>query len=644
MPMLSPVEWSSPKRKEDFLHWWHHEMTQTEGDRERLERTWENALLQWRAKLPDGELDYPYPGASNLELPLTAMHADPVLADMIQSFSAAEDYWTPVAKRPDRVKQTSALREGMTAIEKRWLKMRRVNLKAFLDNNVLGTAFYKNAWLSEQRNRRRYAMDGTSERERIFVSRPTIEHVPIQRMWFPASAWSLDFDALGGAAWVAQEHRLRRDEFEALRRGSDELPGFDRDAADRVAALYEDEGETIRDLVQEEDEFKPWDNQRIRIFEVHARFPTREDGLAEDVVAWVHLESLELLRAIYFPNAHGRHPFHVINYLPGYGIYGIGLAEVDEWAQEASTQLLNATIDNARLANTRMFSAPEGARFQQDELVYPGKVWYLGPDEKIGEVRLSEVYPSGFSLLQQLVAFSELRSGVNDLRQGSLQSLPSRTPATSLLSILQEGNKRFDMIHAGIRDVHSEMGLRMIQNVAQRVKEDPFTWQRFFGNALGPDDAASVLDVLSTPDVEEIEEAFGISVTATSGSVNKEAEKQGFVGMMQVAQQIYGALIQTALLYSQTQDPVVKETAAAAYTSGVDILGQLFQRFDVQNPQQHMGNLEAISEQLLSAGGGGPQAGGMMGPMGPMGMTGPAGGIPPQALDPRALAAIFGLG
>jgi len=640
MPLLSPVEWSSPSRREAFLAWWHHEMVQTEGDREKLERKWENNLLQWRAKLPEDTLDYPYPGAANYELPLTAMHADPVLADMIQSFSAAEDYWTPVAKRPDRVDHASALREGLTAIEKRWLKMRRVNMKAFLENNIQGTAFYKNHWLSETRLRRRYAPDGTSERERLFESRPSIEHVPLQRVWFPAYATTLDFNAPGGAAWIAQEHRLRKDEFEAMRQGSDELPGFDRDAADRVARLLEDEREAVRDLVREEDKFKPWDNERIKIYEVHARFPTREDGLAEDIVAWVHLDSLELLRAIYFPNAHGHHPFHGINYLPGPGIYGIGLAEVDEWAQEASTQLLNATIDNARLANTRMFSAPQGSQFQQDEMVYPGKVWYLGPDEKIGEVRLSEVYPSGFSLLSQITAFADLRSGVNDMRQGSIQSLPSRTPATSLLSMLQEGNKRFDMIHAGIRDVHSEMGLRMLQNVSQRAKEDLFRWQTFFSNALGPEDAGLVLEVLQAPDVEVFEEAGGVQVTATSGSVNKEAEKQSFIGMMQVAQQIYGALIQTALLYSQTQDPVVRETAAASYRSGVEILGELFRRFDVQNPQEHLGNLEAISAQFAGEGQQGMMGGGQMMPLG---ITGGAQGIPPQALDPRALGAIFGL-
>ena len=643
MAAFASVEWT-PKQRERFVSWIRTEIQQTKGDRKDLERTWENHLLAWRAKLTDVELDYPYVGASNLELPLIAMHADPVLADMVQSLSASDDYWTPVAKRPDRVDVASALREGLTAIEKRFLKMRQVNLPAFLDNNLLGTAIYKNGWRSERKRRRRQSPDGTSIAEVQMISAPSIEHVPLQRFYFPAYAWSLDFDAPGGTPWVSQEFRWSRSDLERFRVGSEELPGFDKKAYENVMNHFVVDDEAIKEVMREEDEFDPFTDERIEIHEVWCRFDTREDGVYEDIVVTLHVGEGEILRAIYVPSAHGHHPFHKINYLPGYGIYGIGLAEIDAWAQEASTQMLNALIDNIRLTNTRMFAVPEGARFQNDELIYPSKVWYLGPDEQIGEVKLSEVYPSGFTMLHQLVQFAELRSGVNELRQGNISGLPSRTPATSLLSIMREGNKRFDMIHSGIREEHSTMGMRLVQNVAQRAKSDPFRWQTFFTNTIGPEDAQRAMSVFMTPDVEAIEEAFGVSVTATSGSVNKEVEKQSFIGMLQIAQQIYGALTQTALLMAQVPDPVVRATAAASYASGVDILGQLFERFDVQNKDEHLGNLEAVANALNAQ----QQPGGNAATAGlfqqtNLGILGGAGGIPPQGLDMNALASVMGL-
>ncbi len=133
-------------------------------------------------------------------------------------------------------------------------------------------------------------------------------------------------------------------------------------------------------------------------------------------------------------------------------------------------------------------------------------------------------------------------------------------------------------------------------------------------------------------------------MTATTAQVNKEVEKQGFIGMLQITQQIYQALVQTAMLMAQVEDPLVQETAKAAYASGVEMLASLFERFDVQNPRDHLGNLEAVTNSLAAQGQGGGNAatGGLVGAQ-DLGSLGPQGG-PPQALDPAALASLFGLG
>lgn len=642
MPQFA-VEWGEG-RKQAFLDWIQTELTQTLGDRGALETAWENNIVQWRAKHDVSEIDFPYPGASNLEMPLTAMHNDPVYADLMQSIHAPPDYWTPVGKRRDTIDLVSALRRGLTEIERRFLKMRRVNGKAFLDLTVQGSCVQKASWRSERRAKR---VNG--ERVVVQISEPTIVHVPLQRFFFPAYAWSLDFDAAGGVPWVAEQHRWKASEWAAYKESVKGLPGVDDGAIEDASKRFEDVDEVVRRQTQTDDKNRPFADVHIKVYEVWARFDTKGDGVYEDIVVTVQLDGPSALRSIYFPLNHGKHPYQIPGYLPGFGIYGIGMAEIDEWAQEASSQLLNAQIDNARLANTRMFKAPLGQQFmQQNTQVFPGKVWYLGPDEDVGEVRLSELYPSGFTLLGNLMQFAELRTGVNELRQGNLSGLPSRTPATSLLSIMREGNKRFDMVHSGIRDVHSELGLQTLQNVAQYAQEDALRWQEFFAMSVGPEDAAKIMKVIMMPTVDEIEESIGITVTATAAQVNKEVEKQSFVGMLQIAQQIYSALVQTAMLMAQAPDPITQATAAAAYSSGVDILSQLFERFDVKNPEEHLGNLEAIAASLQSGGGqmnpmamqAGVAPGGAA--LGPQGYGGQ--GAPPAALDPRMIAAVLGMG
>ena len=645
MPLLEKVRWG-PNRKAAFLDWIRDELFQTLGDRSDLERKWENSIIQWRAQLPDGTVDWPFPDAANYELPLTSMHADPVLADMIQTFHAPEDYWTPVAKRPDRVTHASPLREAMTMIEKKFLKMRRVNLKAFLDNNVLGTAVYKNHWFSTKRSKRRYSRDGTSERLVVQLSQPRIDHVPLQRFYFPARAWSLDPDAQGGAEWVAQEFFVTPAQLDAWAEGSAELPGFDTAAVTKVKSWVADTNPPVDREIRTEDKYQPFRDLKIRLFEVHARFDCSGEGVEDDIVCIISYELPELLRAIYLPDAHGHRPFEVINYLPNFGIYGIGLAEIDEWAQNASTDILNAQLNNAVLANAKMYYAPLGSNIQPGEAIYPSKIWFVGPNEKIGELPMSDIHPSMFTILNQIMQFSDLRSGMPEIRQGSMSGLPSRTPATSLMAALNEGKKRFDMIHTGIRDVQSDMGLRMLQNVSQRAQEDPVRWGAFFTSGLGAEDAQKVMEVLLDGEVTSLEESFGISVTATSAQVNKEVEKQAFIGLLQMVSQIYGQLVQTAMLMAQVKDPVVQATAIASYESGVELLKRLLERFDIQNPKQYLANLDAISKGLTAqAQGQNAATGGLtnLAQTGGLGVLGAAQGIPPDILNQSQLGSLGGL-
>src|SRR5690606_1461477 len=160
----------------------------------------------------------------------------------------------------------------------------------------------------------------------------------------------------------------------------------------------------------------------------------------------------------------------------------------------------------------------------------PGKVWFVGPNEQIGEVRLGEVYPSLPQTIDFILRMSQMRTAVNEIQQGDVHNLPSRTPATTVMSALRQSNIRFDMTMQGIREAHSDMGLRTLQNVAQQLRDDPLRWQSFFASVLGEDDASSVLEILALP-IHEIEEILGVSVTATSAMVNKEAEKQQFIGL-----------------------------------------------------------------------------------------------------------------
>ena len=100
------------------------------------------------------------------------------------------------------------------------------------------------------------------------------------------------------------------------------------------------------------------------------------------------------------------------------------------------------------------------------------------------------------------------------VRAGDISNLPGRTPATTAMSALREGKKRFDMIMSKMRVVHSEMGLRLLQNVAQMYQEDPDLWNKFCYDALGDQDATGVAARIRSGEItpQEALDAAGIEI------------------------------------------------------------------------------------------------------------------------------------
>jgi hypothetical protein len=142
-----------------------------------------------------------------------------------------------------------------------------------------------------------------------------------------------------------------------------------------------------------------------------------------------------------------------------------------------------------------------------------------------------------------------------------------------------------------------EVGLQILQIFSQYFKEDPDTWIPYIISNLGPRDGDLVIEILSSP-VDSIGTTFGVIPKATSASANKEAEKQSFVGVLQLVSQIYPQIVQTALLLDNPQiTPLAAATAESAYKGGVELLKRLLEKFDIQNPNEYLPDLEAIAAQ-----------------------------------------------
>ena len=593
----------------------------------------------------DGTSDVPFIGASDIEMPLAAIHSDPVYADFMQSLHAPKDFWSITGIRPDGVDQCKPLQEFLSLVERRDIKMRQVNKRSILDLIVHGTTIYKDSILHDRKKVKDYNAAGDIEDVTRIKFQPLVEPVPIKDFFIPAYSWEIDPDAIGGAPWVSQRYRLTKGQFMARRNSeSPWLPAYDKKAADEVEAWATNlQGQDIVESIhQQEDEYVPWKVDKIELHEVWTRFDVDGDGVDEDIVVSWHQDSRQVLRAIHVPFVHGQRIFSNATYLPSFGFYGLGVCEIDEWAQLAISRLLNETINNASLANTVMLGVPLGSNVMPDEAIYSGKQWHLGPGEKISEVRMGTPYPGMMDIISGLNQWAELRTGVNEMRQGDISSLPSRTPASSVLQLLNEGNKRPDMILSNLRDgALGSIGRRALQNLIQISKDDP-RYIALAMQALGPEDGAKVAAVLQGP-VGDVESNFGVAVTATSSKVNKEIDKQNLIQLAQYNAQNKPQQMQYAQALVQmggAPPQLMLEVLQAGFNSTIEFERRLLEAYDVQNPEQY-------SPKPIVA-----QQPGMMPGMAPAGAPGGApGALPvggpgaagPLAQAPDPLAALLGL-
>jgi hypothetical protein len=165
--------------------------------------------------------------------------------------------------------------------------------------------------------------------------------------------------------------------------------------------------------------------------------------------------------------------------------------------------------------------------------------------------------------------------------------LPGRTPATTMMSLLQEGSRRPDLT---IKDMRAEglsiVGLRILQLCQQFVSSpvdyDGKRWLNIAVTALGMPEGAEVAQKLMTP-MEPVEFGIGVSLTATSGSANKEVERQGALALLQLAGTVGPQFIQLVQVAMQAQGTPLAEVALNAAADMQKLYKRVQEQFDVRD-------------------------------------------------------------
>jgi len=616
---MQPVKWADKEGEQKFLAYLHFELTMALQARGPLEKQWRAWLEQYRAPAKQALKEFPFLGAANWQLPITATDVDQYYAKFMQSIHASPDLWVVQPMNEQWQDAAKPLQDFLSALDRSVLKMYRVNKRALMEMVKLGTAIYEHGWHFGDRPINAYDAEGEIIPVNRVDSRPFVDHVRLTDFLIPPYAYAIQPDEHGGAPWVAKRVLMTKEQLLSVAKTTEPyLPNIGTKAAMAIIA-HEQQGQTeydqkiqtltyaprAKEAVSNTDFDRSSDAsvdravggasgnyaKTIELWEFHVRYAVDGDS-PSDLVVLYHEPTSTSLRTIYQPYLHGQRPFEVIRFFPTEGFYGIGVCEQDEIFQKMGSELHNYLYDNILLGNSQMIAAKAGANIAPGEPIYPGKVLITegNPRDEMTAFTMGNGSYPGLNNLIGLVDNQRVRrNGIGDLQQGNIAGLPGRTAATTVQALLAEGNRRPDLT---IKDMRYEglsvIGLRLIQLLQQFIGSPvDLGAGRYLDMAkqvLGEPESGFAIEKLKDA-TQNAEMGLGVEIAAASASANKDLQRQQLTGLLTLTSQMYPQMIQMAQVAMQSQGTPIADVATTGLRGMSALLKRVLEQHDIRDTE-----------------------------------------------------------
>jgi hypothetical protein len=544
----------------------------------------ENKYVKWRKMyeaVPNEPVrEFPWHGASNLIVPIGAIHSDTLLARIMAALFKTRPIWTTkfIGDNPELAAGTSNALESFLeyeALEPDELDLYRIAHKWAGEVIRYGTSVLKGRHETIVEDWATPSGDGQGhgwETER--TSRLEVEKIPF-----------CDFGIAPGAETVKKAdfkyHRIRLERQDLEERS---YRGFYNKAA--VEKILKLPTRTSPDMVRSTAEsdagtktvnsygWAQWD-----IYECHFKYRYDSKHFPE-LVVWFHLESDTILRSFF-----RYYPYET--FIEGRLFYrddlffGYGFMEMLDQFQEELSEVHNKRLDNRTIANMKMFRADPDSKVFQGYKIYPSATVPANKDEfeaiNLGTPSAVDIEDEKLSL-----ELAEKRTGVSGPTQGMGSGTMNKRGVYSsmgTLSLLQEGNTRTDLNVTDMRYGWSRVG-RLVCNDAA-----------FFGVDEKLPAFGSLASKIRAAIEAYKEGRIVIPVYAATASVNREVEKQSDIlvnTMMSRHFQSIGAMLQAItnpMIPQPIKDFLTKAIRASEFLQRTILLHFGYDEVDKYVPQ-----------------------------------------------------------
>jgi hypothetical protein len=625
-------------------------LTFLQSSQEPKVKEWADQEAGYRA-ISEGPKSTPYVGACGDVVPVIAMGVDPVHARLDTGIFKAKPVFKLTGLKKSVLKYIDALEQWIEYYQKHRMKFRSVASPRILEMSKHGTMIYKTVYERETYKIKTYDRKWkVVEKEITTFSGPKTYGISIQDLLFPPG-----YQHINDCPFVAEKIRTSFGNLK-IAEASNKVKNVDK-----LRGLESSQKDTLRDERQtsaNHQESGSSVSNQLEVYEIWMDFALDDDmskqidpekelpegfGIPDRLVVTWHEPTQTILQLRYNWYFHQRKPYTVIPYqITNDSLWGIGIAEMSAFFQDAQTKWHRMATDNAYLANIRMFIAKKESGIEEVPKLYTGRTFFVdNPATDFVPFAAADVYGSTLSERQNLFGLGEKRTGVSDYLTGRESPVVgSRATATSTVALIQEGTRRVEEVLENIRSGYAEI-MQMCIHIWIQYGLDGVE-DAVFG---GDDVAQLVKDFFDEASQENVSGMIAIDLQATDAANNKSVQQQVQLAIIQTMMQYLDKLVQAGQLAlgAAQQQPELTALIGEVMTASRKMFTDLLTKYDIRNPEDYLPDLEKHLNGAVAAAAAAQSAGqGQPGGPAPQDTGTPgAAGVPGGAVPPDNATAAF---
>ena len=596
------------------------EIEHTIQAREQLHDTWRLAQENYEGKAP--KIDWPLgpDASSNAFVPISATHTSAIYARLYNTATGQDPiYLLQLVGEADldgiTSEEFSMAWEDLSAFIEDEIRVKDVMALTLLVMVKYGDSIIYLPWRSQlikDRDLDPETGEWVEREERELFGRPSPHILHPENFFIPHTAHGPG--AIQEAPWCAYEFELDYNQIEAwvqsdfytVEEGTalkqllrpDPLP-----PKEESAHYLTDRGDTrisplgTNDLMEDRERLvgidETLETHSLKMYHVWTREDMDGDDISEEINFHVHAKTGMVPHISWNPYMHRKRPFVRFQYEERDGIfYSIGVPEMLFNIQAILNQAMRDIMNNNKVQNTKVFLAPKNSGLDPKMKVWPGRFIFLDDVSQFVPVDLGSGKPvTSVMELMQMQQWGERRTGISDFALG--QEDTKRTPASTVLSRLEQSNIRIDLIVRRMRESQNELWDQVLSLYAQ------FGFGEEALDILKGEEAEVIRAAIQDMSVEQIRKKLRFRARTSTQNLNRAVRREEALTMFGQLQAFYEQILGLATVISQTLDPNFRELFLAMAKGYRKTVMRFLDTFDEHEKEELTPDLEKFLDRLL---------------------------------------------